>query len=99
MFSKLTKIDRRHARPVAVAFASKGNSRTGLLVHAFQPRVGLVCRWHLDPTTGRPVCHWQLEGGDVAPKREPLPNRPMARPMAPMTLYQSGRRAIRTAAA
>jgi aerobic carbon-monoxide dehydrogenase large subunit len=42
---------------------------------------------------------WQLEGGDVAPKREPLPNRPMARPMAPMTLYQSGRRAIRTAAA
>jgi hypothetical protein len=100
MFSKLIKIDRRHARPVTVAFAaSKDNSPRGLLIAAFQPRVGLVCRWHLDPMTGRPVCCWQLEGGEVAPKREPLPDPPMARAVAPMTLCQSGRGAIRTAAA
>lgn len=58
MFAKLATIlaiGRRHPLPA--------NALPGRRIDQVRPhgRPNLLCRWHLDPASGRPVCAWRID--------------------------------------
>jgi len=61
MIAKATfrAVDRVHGGAQVKLVHSNDNNqnRTAGAPHA----PGLVCRWHIAPTTGKPECHWQSE--------------------------------------
>ena len=34
----------------------------------------LTCRWQLDPTSGRPICIWEVESPGLSPDLAPTPD-------------------------
>ena len=65
MFARLATIlavGRRHALPA--------NARPGHRIDQGRPRgrPNLICRWRLDPASGRPVCAWSID--DVLPEEQ-----------------------------
>jgi hypothetical protein len=50
--------------------ALSAKARPGHRIHEGRPHQPstLVCRWHLDPASGRPVCAWNI---DDVPSQDP----------------------------
>jgi hypothetical protein len=92
MFTKLAALQgdrRRRAAPVTPIHCN--DNRSGRRLAAVPPRARrpvLLCRWRLDPSTGRLECRWQIEsaGGTSA---EELPSMRRTRRRA-----VAGRRAL-----
>jgi hypothetical protein len=82
MFARLATImavGRRHALPA--------NARPGRPGHRIDPgrphgRPNLVCRWRLDPASGRPVCGWSID--------DALPEEPAGSILALRRLERNG---------
>ena len=72
-FARFPDLGCGHAVSVVAAFAVSNQnqhaSKAGHVVHRDRPH--LVCRWRPDPTTGKPVCCWQIDGGEAACAAEP----------------------------
>jgi hypothetical protein len=76
MFSAFTRfpdVGRWHAVPAVAAFVVSNHhqraSQAGHVIHRDRPL--LVCRWWPDPTTGKPVCGWEIDGSEAACAAEP----------------------------
>ena len=76
----------RHATIMAVGrrHAPPANARPGCRIDQGRPRgrPNLVCRWRLDPVSGRPVCAWRTD--------DALPEEPAGRLLALRRLDRNG---------
>jgi len=64
-FARILDLSRGHA-------LSNYNQRApnaGHVVHHGRPR--LVCRWVPDPTTRKPLCRWEIDGGEAGSSAKP----------------------------
>jgi hypothetical protein len=73
-FARFPDLGRGHAVPAVTAFAVSNHderaSNAGYVVHRDRSRP--VCQWRPDPTTGKPVCGWEIDGGEAACAAEPV---------------------------
>jgi hypothetical protein len=69
MFARTAKVltlERRHAVRAQVGQASSKIRQSDRLSAALRRRRPvLLCRWQLDPASGRPVCAWDVECLDL----------------------------------
>jgi hypothetical protein len=68
-FARILDLGREHA-------LSNPNQRApnaGHVVHHGRPR--LVCRWVPDPTSRKPLCRWEIDGGEGASSAKPARGR------------------------
>ena len=81
MFARTAKVltlERRHAVQAQVGQASSKIRQSDRLSAALRRRRPvLLCRWQLDPASGRPVCAWDVECPDLAPDLDIEPSWPM----------------------
>src|SRR5262249_11877945 len=64
MFTKLAALPADRRRTAAMTPVHSNDNRSGRRLAAVRPRAKrqvLLCRWRLDPSTGRLECRWQLE--------------------------------------
>jgi hypothetical protein len=80
MFARLARhprVDRRQPRPAPMTLAfSNDRDADRPPGGARRRRPTLLCHWHLDPTSGRPVGVWHVENPDAAVAEEPSPRMP-----------------------
>jgi hypothetical protein len=69
-FARILDLGRRHARSSHIQRARNA----GHVVHGGRPR--LVCRWRPDPTSGKPLGSWEIDGGGPASSAKPLSGWP-----------------------
>jgi hypothetical protein len=73
-FARFPDLGCGRAASVVAAFAVSNQnqhaSKAGHVVHRDRPH--LVCRWRPDPTTGKPVCAWQIDGDEAAYAAQPM---------------------------
>jgi hypothetical protein len=88
MFARTARVLTVERRPAMQAPAGQAFSNESDRLNAARRRRRpvLLCRWQLDPASGRPFCVWHVECPDVAPDLEPDldidPSWPMqARPL------------------
>ena len=81
MFARTAKVltlERRHAVQAQVGQASSKIRQSDRLSAALRRRRPvLLCRWQLDPASGRPVCAWDVECPDLAPDLDIEPSWPI----------------------
>ena len=81
MFARTAKVltlERRHAVQAQVGQASSKIRQSDRLSAALRRRRPvLLCRWQLDPASGRPVCAWDVECPDLAPDLDIEPSWPV----------------------
>jgi hypothetical protein len=73
MFARTAKVlafERLHPvrAPVGQAFEVREADRLNAALRRLRPV--LLCRWQLDPASGRPVCAWDVESPELAPSPE-----------------------------
>jgi hypothetical protein len=59
--AKAWKVDRALIAAQALPANSNDNDINGRM-QGTQARRALVCRWRGNTTTGKPECHWEIEG-------------------------------------
>jgi len=64
-FARILDLGRGHA----LSNRKQRAPNAGHVVHRGRPR--LVCRWVPDPTTRKPLCRWEIDGGEAASSTKP----------------------------
>lgn len=76
--AKLLTLERPHVVRARVGQAfSKIREPERLKPALRRRRPVLLCRWQLDPASGRPVCTWEVESHDLARNLRIDPRQPM----------------------